>query len=173
MAKLRNLLRTNHRLTYTPKSSKPTLSKHPGFLPGIFSGGGAKPIVMQISIMKFFYCFESNFFLGEKSLSGGNCFRGAPPCPPLPRGRNPASTVTVDLIVAPMRCRSLCPVLNSFPSISDFFPCLSDYTVNKMVLLANICQYSQQIQQRSKLHIKWPLHTSLVPKTRNKKQISG
>ena len=44
-----------------------------GFLPGIFSGGGAKSIVMQISfVMLIFYCFQTNFFFG----GGGKLLEG-------------------------------------------------------------------------------------------------
>ena len=41
-------------------------------------------------LCKFFYCFETKFQRGQKSLRGANCLRGAPPAPP-PRGRKPST----------------------------------------------------------------------------------
>ena len=43
-----------------------------GFLPGIFSGGGEKSIVMQISfVMLIFLLFSDQISEGQKSPRGG------------------------------------------------------------------------------------------------------
>ena len=48
-----------------------------GFLLGIFSGGGAKSIVMQISFVLLLF---SNQISGRgKGFQGANCLRGRPP----------------------------------------------------------------------------------------------
>ena len=51
-------------------------SSFTGFLSGIFSGGGAKSIVMQISFVTLIFLL----FLGP-NFRGANYLRGAPPAP--------------------------------------------------------------------------------------------
>ena len=58
---------------------------HPtGFLPGIFSRGGAKSIVMQISFVMLLFSDQISQ-RGKVSEGGATCLRGDAPC-----GRKPA-----------------------------------------------------------------------------------
>ena len=51
------------------------------FLPGIFSGGGAKSIVMQMSFVKLL--FSDQISGRGKSFQGGKLPQGGAPCPPV------------------------------------------------------------------------------------------
>ena len=62
------------------------VSANPGFLLGIFSGGGQNLLLC--------YCFRTKFQGGAKVFRGANCLRGSPPRSPPPRGRKPESNLS-------------------------------------------------------------------------------
>ena len=87
-----------------------------GFLPGIFSGGGAKSIVMQISfVMPIFLLFSDQISGRQKSLRGANCLRGAPPAP---RGGKPGHRPE-ELQAGYTVCRKNLPT-EKLPEYSEF-----------------------------------------------------
>ena len=53
-----------------------------GFLPGIFSGGGAKSIVMQVSFVVLIFLLFSNQISGGAKSPRGVTASGGAPCPP-------------------------------------------------------------------------------------------